>query len=206
MENRTAVDAQGNSHELEHLHTDLKGREWWGFVHPLRMPAQRATSAELAAEWANLNMGKEDLQAYIDKMKADGNAGLIVEMFKTLGYMEERLKWACDGRSLLELAKCYFLVDDEPVDGMTEKHNAIKEDAWATDPGCRAFFLHRSFLVTKGFSAFSEVVTHDFFKAQETLLSMMKPGGPINDAPRSDTARSRTLFMSGGKTSTHKPS
>jgi hypothetical protein len=166
---RSWTDPQGLTHTASCIYKDAAGNAWWAFDRPLQMPAPRAVAAELASEWALMNFTAPDLLAYIEKMEQDGNTGQIVEMFKTLGYMKERIAWHCEGRALLELAKVYFAINDEPLSTNTELHDEQKEQVWKEDPEARAFFLHKAFVITKGYSGFSESDIPAYLKAQETL-------------------------------------
>lgn len=137
------------------MYTDALGNEWYTFADPLRMPAQRALAAEVAATWADLNIAKEDLADYVRRMKAYGNEGDIVRLFHLLTIIEQRLEWACEDKTLLALAKCYYLINDEPIMSPSDQHNRLKDEVWDRDRECRGFFLRSAFVLTKGYSQFS---------------------------------------------------
>lgn len=188
------------------MYTDTLGHEWYGFDEPLRMPTQRGLEGELAAEWANLNITPDDLQAYMDRMREQGNAGNIVDMFTTMALLEERKKWACERKTLYTMADVYFMIDDEPLEAPTSKHGALKREVWASDSRCAAFFLQRAFVLTKGYSALSRTDIHTYLLALE-LLHLRTPSGkqPSEKRP-SDSPAPRTSFMKGVRDLTRRHS
>lgn len=201
---RTWTDKDGLQHDASLVYTDTLGHGWYAFDSPLQMPAPRAVAAELASEWALMNMTIDDLRAYIRKLKEDGNKGLVVDMFATLRYMEERIEWACEGRSLLELAKCYFIIDDEPLAMQTERHDQLKDEVWKSDPAARSFFLHKSFVLTRGYSGFSESDIPAYLKAQEYIhLKNIEQRSPKQETSDATNGRQK-FFTKRGKTSTPK--
>lgn len=203
---RSERSTEGHTYEVVEIYTDTQGNTWWAFKDPLKMPPGRTIAAELASEWVHLNVTPKDQKAFYAKMREHANAGNIVDLFKVLALMEERTDWAMDGKALMEFAKVYFLVNDEPIDGNTEHHDATKETAWSHDPTCRGFFLRQAFVRTKGFSEFSEADILACLRAQEVLAmkTMLEP--PKENAPGTGKPLSRKSFMARGKTSTPKPS
>lgn len=148
------------------VHVDAGGNAWYGFDDPLRMPAARALAGEVAATWADLNITKDDLKDYVARMKAFGNQGDIVRMFHLLTVLEERVEWACEDRTLLQLAQVYYLLNDEPIMQPSPEHNEQKERIWAADQECRGFFLRSAFVLTKGYSEFSAADILNYFQVQ----------------------------------------
>lgn len=159
----------GSEYVVHHCYTDTLGHHWYEFEEPLQMPSSRGVETEFAAEWAMLHLTPDDLLAFIDKLKEQGSAGKVVDMFGTLTVLEARVKAQADMKSLSELAKAYFLIDDEPLGNMTVHHNELKEDVWRKDPEARGFFLQRVFASILGFSQFSALDILTYFRDQETL-------------------------------------
>lgn len=159
----------GSEYEVRQCYKDTEGHVWWEFAEPLRMPTARGVEGEFAAEWARLHVTPEDLIAYIDSMKEAGNRGMIVDMYSILDNLKVRVQAMADKRSLMELAKVYFLIDDEPIGWTTEKHAALKEQAWTMDPAARSFFLRSAFVYTHGFSDVSGIDILTYLRALETL-------------------------------------
>lgn len=205
-ETRTETSTEGHAYEAVLIYTDAAGHKWYTFKEPLKMPPGRAVAGELAAEWANLNITPEDWDAFFAKMEEHSNKGQIVDLMVTLRTMHERRKWAFDGRALLELAKVYFLIDDEPMGWQTDKFDKLKEERWATDTPCKGFFLLRAYTLTKGFTEFSESDILGYLRAQEVLAMRNVTAPPSQPAPKSDSGVSRKFFKRKPTTSTSKPS
>lgn len=170
------------------------------------MPAGRGIAAELAADWANLNIGPEDLLAFLEKAKEYGNRGDVVSMFGVIDRLIERTRFAAEAKTLLELAKCYFLIDDEPIEAQTLHHDALKEEAWKKDGASRAFFLRESFVLTKGYSAFSGTDILAYLRAQEYIAMRTPSDTPRSAGPKTAKDQSPTSFMTGVKRLTRRPS
>lgn len=203
---RSWINSEGTTFTAKRILVDSLGHSWYFFEEPLKMPTARALDAEFAVEWANLNITPEDLTAYIDSMDKMGRAGNIVEMFKLLALLRERVKWACERKTLIELAKVYFVIDDEPLEACTVHHGRLKEDVWNKDTACASFFLQRAFVITRGFSAFSETDIHAYLKAQE-LIHLRTPSEPQPSTEQpSASPPSRKSFMEGVRKSTRKRS
>jgi hypothetical protein len=200
MDKRTWIDQYGVEHDASLMYTDSKGGKWYAFDKPLAMPAARAVSAELAAEWALMNFTPADLLAYINKMKEFGNKGQVVDMFGTLHYMEQRVQWAMEAKSMLELAKCYFVIDDEPLQMQTEKHDELKEARWKEDADCRGFFLRQAFVITKGYSGFSEIDIQDYLKAQDVIHLRKVAQDLRQQGPSEGGGGRKKFFMKKGRT------
>jgi hypothetical protein len=200
MDKRTWTDQYGVAHDASPIYSDSKGGVWYAFDKPLAMPAARAVGAELAAEWALMNFTPADLLAYINKMKEMGNKGQIVDMFGTLHYMEQRIQWAMEAKSMLELAKCYFVLDDEPLQMQTEQHDQLKEQRWKEDSECRGFFLRQAFVITKGYSAFSESDIQGYLKAQEVLHLRNANESTRKPATKDGSAGRKRFFTKGART------
>lgn len=204
---RTWTSPDGVTFTAVEVYRDQAGHVYYGFEDPLKMPAARAIEAELAAEWANLNVTRDDLRAFLASMREHGQKGDIVGLFQVLANLQDRVEWACEGRSLLELAKVYYLVDDEPIERTTERHNEIKARAWASDNAAKGFFLREAFVLTRGFSEFSASDILAYSVARETIaMRLRKERTSSSSAPKRDRAASMKSFLEGATRSKPKPS
>lgn len=203
---RTWTNPEGVVFTASLMYTDALGHEWYGFEEPLRMPTQRGLEGELAAEWANLNITPDDMEAYENKMREQGNSGDIVGLFSTLDKLGERRKWACERKTLYAMADVYFMIDDEPLEAPTTKHGLLKREVWASDSRCAAFFLQRAFVLTKGYSALSRTDIHTYLLALELLHLRTPSEKQPSDARPTGGPPSRTSFMIGVKALTRRHS
>ena len=193
------TDPEGVEHTASVIYQDLLGNAWYSFDNPMRMPAGRTIAAELANEFAKMNITPDDLRAYVNDMMENGDKGKIVDMFYTLRVISERLNWMCEGRSLLELANCYFTINEEPLNIMVDKYAAMKRSAWDSDPDCRAFFLRSAFVLTKGYLPNSEVDIPDYLAAQEYVHLRGIEAIKKRSAPDSGTKKAQPFLTRKGK-------
>lgn len=177
----------GSEYTVRECYRDANGHQWWEFEEPLRMPTARGVEGEFAAEWAKLHLTPDDLLAYIADMKAKYDKGLVGDMYVVLDNLHARAKAMADKRSLQELAKVYFLIDDEPIGWPTAEHTARKEKAWAEDPAAQGFFLRTAFVYTHGYSEVSGIDILTYLRAIE-MLRYQTPA--VLNAPSSEPSDS----------------
>ena len=154
-----------HKYTAKRIYTDRFGNAWYAFTDPLRIPGARSLAAELAATWCELNMTKEDILTYMRNIRSSANKGDFVRACRLIDCMEERVEWACEDKSLLGLAKVYFTINDEPLNAPTEAHTMLKDEVFANDSECRAFFLLRAHVLTKASSEFSPADILNYSKA-----------------------------------------
>jgi hypothetical protein len=190
----------GYDYELVEAYKDKFGNVWWSFVDPLRMPGSRALAGEIAATWADLNMTKEDIKNYFVEMRKAGNSGDIVRMFRLFDTMEARLDWACEDKSLLNLAAVYFLVNDESPGAPTPHYTTLKHEVFDKDHDARAFFLGRAFALIKVSSEFSGSDILNYLEIRRAMEargdstpSTSSPATSSSSASTTSTSRSGSL-------------
>jgi hypothetical protein len=105
-----------------------------------------------------------------------------------------------EAKSMLELAKCYFVIDDEPLQMQTEKHDELKEARWKEDADCRGFFLRQAFVITKGYSGFSEIDIQDYLKAQDVIHLRKVAQDLRQQGPNEGGGGRKKFFMKKGRT------
>lgn len=142
--------------ETKLVHIDSQGNRWYTLVDPLKIPAERAISALVAMRRNELNYTEKDERVWVDAAIAAHNAHEHAQVGYYLTVKKDRLDWACEDKTLLELAKAYFWINEEPAAGpMLPKWQEQKEAAWASDANARAFFLREAFWHINGFSELS---------------------------------------------------
>lgn len=171
MQRREHTLEDGTTFTVEEVYRDPEGNIYYGFSDPLRMPAQRALAAEVAATWADLNITKDDAIAFCTKMEEFADKGRIGDVIHLVKVLKGRLQWACEDKTLLNLAKVYFLVNDEPIMAPSNEHNALKDKMWDRHGEVRAFFLRRAFVLTKGYSGFSPTDILNYLEVQKAMLA-----------------------------------
>lgn len=138
------------------VYSDANGNNWYGLRDPLKLPADRAISALVAMRRNDLNYTAEDEREWATKAIEAHNAGDHAMVGHYLSVKLDRLDWAAEEKTLLEVAKVYHWMNEEPRDGaMLPVWQARKDEAFSADPDCRAFFLREAYWLTAGFSDLS---------------------------------------------------
>lgn len=189
MQERTHTTPDGVEFTVKEVYRDAKGHVYYGFEDPLRMPAQRALAGEVAATWADLNLTKEDLDRYLLRIESLFDKGKIGDAIHIVKVMKGRLKWACEDKTLLNLAKVYYLIDDEPIMVPSDRHNRLKDERWEEDRDARAFFLRTAFVLTKGYSGFS---ANDILSYLEVQRVREARGEDVMEEPTKEASSGRT--------------
>jgi len=101
-------------------------------------------------------------------MKKAANKGDIVELFRILGEMEFRTGFLGEEETLIELALCYYVLEDEDETSLDSVSRQKKIDIFKTDEDARAFFLRGAFSHTIKYSDMSE----------EDILEYLRMNGP----------------------------
>lgn len=193
-----------NTYTVRLCYVDNAGSKWWEFIEPLRMPTARGVDGEFAAEWANLHVTPDDLIAYCEKMREDGNKGQVVSMFATLDNLEARVRAMAERKSLAELAKVYYLIDDEPIEAATVHHNLLKEERWSKDAVCQGFFLRGAFVLTHGFSECSGIDILTYLSARDLIALRTPSVKPPDTEPKPDTPTRGRSFLDNVRRSTRR--
>lgn len=158
-----------DTHQLEHVYTGEDGSKVYSFKNPARMPANRSIAAEIAVNQASQNITRESLLAFIQAAEEAANNGQVVEAFKYLARIKDRLMWAAEEQTLTNLANCYLMLEGENPEVMEPKHQEAKKQLMARDPKAKAFFLHTALNYTSDFSAISpeDILKYLTLKRQE---------------------------------------
>lgn len=142
--------------QLELVYTTRDGQKVYGYKNPMEMPAKRAFSAEIATKQASMNINREQLEGFLVAMETAGNAGQIVELFGYLHNLKERLTWACEEKTLENLANCYLVLEGENPDIVHPKWSERKKKIIKEDLEAKGFFLRYALLRTRDYSALSD--------------------------------------------------
>ncbi len=175
---------------VELVYTDKLGNRWYAFKEPMRMPGERALAALVASRRSDLNYTVEDEREWLKAVRTAANLGEFMDVGYYLRVKEDRIAWACEEATLLDVAKCYFLLNDEPQSAFREDHQRKKVAAWAADEDCRAFFLREAHWLTSGFSELSLADIPAYLEERRTRIRTAskgkrsaKPGEPPTVSP-----------------------
>lgn len=145
-----------NKWDLEEIYVTADGTKIFGYKNPLLLPANRAISAEIAANQAAMKITRPQLEGMIEAMVQAGNEGEIVELFGYLYSLKDRLTWAAEEETLRNLANIYLLVEGENPEIIEKKFDKQKRQLMEEDLQARAFFLQYALKRTSDYSDISE--------------------------------------------------
>lgn len=157
----------GRKIPLNKIWTDKFGNGWHEYQNPMTMPARRAIAAEIATRFAEMNLTKDALLKLMAAMKKKANEGNIVDVFHLLGEIEFRLNFIGEEKTLMELAACYYVLDNEDETQFDEAFRAKKIEIMTQDEETQGFFLEKAFQHTKQFSDISGTGISDYLKQME---------------------------------------
>lgn len=176
--------ADEEAQPVDLVYTDKLGNRWYAFRDPLRMPGERALSALVSTRRSDLNFTLEDAKAWWEQTWGYANSGNFMDVGYMLRVYRDRLDWACEENSLLDVAQAYFMINEEPQGAMREKWQQEKRKAWADDEDARGFFLREAYWLTRGFSELSPSDIPTYLAAVRTRIQKAsnerrsaKPGG-----------------------------
>jgi len=150
---------------IQEIFTDKQGNKWYTFARvsdALKMPQKRAVLAEVSTKYAEMNMTKDDLERFIAAIQEECNKGKLTKAFYFLELMKERLTWAAEEETLLDLACVYFLLEGENVLACTPEMTAKKKAILREDAEARAFFLVTAYNCTAHYGSISETGILDY--------------------------------------------
>lgn len=134
---------------------DRDGVRFYAFRDPAKMPALRMISAEAAAKQADLCMTPEMYHRMKEEAKAKANAGNIIDCFVIMDKIGERMEYAAETVTLMNLANCYFLLEGEDPTRVTDTWTEKKMKLWKSNEEMRDFFLIASFRLTGKYGSIS---------------------------------------------------
>lgn len=141
---------------VEYVYTDRAGVKYYQLKNLAEMSYSRSITAEVATRQAEFNLTKEQLKMLISQMREDANDGNIVSLFTLISEIEQRLMYAGEEETLLQLASVYFFAEGEDVNTWNSVEQMSKIARWRTDDAAKAFFLRMAFLRTKSYMSISE--------------------------------------------------
>lgn len=153
---------------MSQIYVDKFGNRWFEYSNPLDLPAKRAIAAEVATRFADLNLTRSVFLFLVGKMKEAANKGDIVELFRLLGEVEFRTGFLGEEETLIELALCYYVMEDEDETSLDSISRLKKIEVFKSDEDARSFFLRGAFTHTIKYSDMSE----------EDILEYLRTNGP----------------------------
>lgn len=152
---------------------DSKGRQWYAFENPVRMPGNRLTYVEVATRQAQFNMTADTLHQFMVKIEKAMEKGLFIQAAEYIGEIKDRITWAAEVETLLSLSAYYFIVEGEDPKTIVDKTIGEKREFIREDPEARAFFLTASYRIIGELSSTSDSDILAYL-AEETLRKKIR--------------------------------
>jgi hypothetical protein len=154
---------------LQLVYTDKKFNRWYIFRDFTMIHYTRLIAAETALRHTEFNLTKEQLLKLLHMMKAFGDAGQIVNMFGIIAELEQRIEYAAEEETLLQLACCYTVFNDEP-DLYDPSWQKTKLAVLKKDINAKNFFLQLAWQSTKKYSNMSDLDILEYLKTTNDRL------------------------------------
>lgn len=146
-----------NEDEIIHVHTDRFGNKWYTWQNPIQITPERALLAELAASQLDMNVTRDSMKKWVERMRQHGNKGDITKLFGELEVLSDRLDWVCEEKCLEELSLVYIILEGENFRAPSQKDTDRKKKIFKEDAETRSFFLRCAWKNTKIYSHISEL-------------------------------------------------
>jgi hypothetical protein len=119
-----------------------------------------------------LGVSRSDLRAFIEMMKQAANKGDIARQGALLHSLEAYTELYTDNKRVFEVANCFLLVDDEPVDKFSDKHSLLKKQLFDTSEAVRFFFIKTAVsYIEKVVDSPQDFNAEDYLKSDEVKLT-----------------------------------
>lgn len=150
--------------KLKLVYESKNGKKWFTFYNPIDMPYKRAIQAESATRYAELAITRERLillsKQFLEAVKKGDYttvAWLAVELNAATATIAEE-------QTLLELAACYIVGENENLFELTDQTKEQKINEWSRDAETINFFLELAWTVTKQYGEHSQIDILNYLK------------------------------------------
>lgn len=141
---------------LREVYKDAAGNRFYELEYPEQVSYRRSIVAEQAARQAEFCLTRDDMLTIFNKMEEYCNAGNITQVFHLIIEMKERLLYAGEEETLLNLASVYFFLEGENIEEYAIAWQMKKIAMWKNDDSARCFFLSRALERTRNYMSISE--------------------------------------------------
>lgn len=143
--------------EVDLAYIDVDGNHFYLYRNVTDLPFRRHIAAEIATKQAEFNLTKEKFEKLLDAMIKSMDDGKYAEVATMLYETKERLAFAAEEYTLLQLASVFTLMNDENGDHYYALEQKAKQDAWQKDDDAKDFFLRLAFNLTKTSQNISDI-------------------------------------------------
>jgi hypothetical protein len=150
--------------KLKLIYESKSGEKWFTFYDPLQIPYKRAIQAEAMTRMAEFNITKERLQLFIDKFtEASAKKDWILNNH-ILYQLQVNLLENAEEQTLMNLAACYIVGENENLNDISSQEMKIKIDLWSKDSELCAFFLQFAWMCTRQYGKNSNLDILNYLK------------------------------------------
>ena len=157
--------------ELKEIYTDAYKNKYYEYKDPRTLPGCRLRVSQMAIVEAEVCITAEKGSMLVDKWIEFANKNDFVQAGAVAVELKRRFVALAEEETLLKLASCYFVMNDEQSDQVK------KFDAWSMDEKARDFFLSCAIKITEfyGNTSTGDILTYlrkeqpDMEKAQKFL-------------------------------------
>jgi hypothetical protein len=138
------------------------------FEDAMQVPTLRHLTADAAVNQASLKMSKAELERLLHGITIHFNSGEITKAAAIIEEMKYRLTFPAEEVTMLDIAFCYTLVNDEAKDKQSAKDKALKLKLIEQYPETKDFFLLTAHAIMQNFAKFSQDDMFASFKEIQT--------------------------------------
>lgn len=120
--------------------TDKHGNNYY-FCSAKDMPEHRIIAAQTALKLANMSLCDEYLTVFIKLIKESLKRNEIGNIHALISDIEARKTLASEKNSMIDLAVCFFWINDQPFATKSEEHEAILRRNINNDVELMSFFF-----------------------------------------------------------------
>ncbi len=163
--------------ELKEIYTDTYKNKYYEYKDLRQLPGCRLRVSQLAIVEAELSLTAEKGSMLVDKWIEFANKNDFVQAGAIAVELKRRFVALAEEETLLKLASCYFVMNDEDESLYNASDQVKKFDAWSMDDKARDFFLSAAIKITEfyGNTSIGDILTYlkknqpDMEKAQKFL-------------------------------------
>lgn len=168
---KRVFSAKPKDSNLFYVFTDRFGNNYYAYKDVRKMPYSRAIHAASCVRFAEMNLTYETLKKLVSIMlqaQRDGKDDLV-SMY--LHEIDNRLEYAGEEVTLLNLAASYFVIEGENPKDLDTFYLDKKIELWKKDSIAKSFFLQRAYELTSNYGSMSVSNIQDYLRNQIQTLN-----------------------------------
>ena len=139
---------KANNPDFVKVYEDLKGNVWYSHKNPLTISAIRGIAAERANRYVGMMISEKELKKLLQEHNLAAKEFDVVKCFAIVQQISYRMEFITEENSVLDLVSLYYMLEDEPIEELTDAFAEKKKEIFNTDPVTKGFFLRLGFVLT----------------------------------------------------------